>query len=941
MKLKVGRHQHLMKALISVVCLSATGVPALAQSPQALEEVLITGSSIKRVQAEGPLPVQTFTQQDIERSGVTSVTDFIQQLPAMQGFTSLAQSVGGGGGGITTASLHDVGEQYTLVLLNGRRIAPANSGTTIDLNAIPLSAIERVEVLTDGASAVYGADAIAGVVNFILKQGYQPLTMDARVKVLEYGGGQQQNFAISQGWGGLQSKGYGLFLSASLDKTNRLKSTDREFAKTGLISGQYGDLIYSLPDSAYGIGLSSRSIPPNVTVYSSGAPVSFSPYYKLNSKCPTGHVLVGSQCKFDYTSSVEIAPELERAAIFGSGKLKLGDSGWNLFGELAYADVKTTTRIAPFPGEFNLPYDTAPTSLYSKYVKPYIPSGNDFETCQATDPNCFVLVKYRLYELGNRTNEYANNSLHLVAGIEGSLSAWDLSGTATLSTQTVKDNYLAGYPLEAAFTAALTSGAIDPFQYPLGTMPASQVAALRGTQFIGTFSTDKINMLGLSGNAQRAMFNLPGGDLIASFGADFRKTGYKSTPSSVAAAGQILFDEPMTAFDLSRDNLGAYAEVLAPLINKLDLAGAVRLDSISGVKDKASGVTSGKTESAATYKVGAKYQALDTLLLRASYGTGFRTASMRQIAQPQVNFGVTGGAYACPLPAIAASNPSDPLLTPGYICDDGQFEVLQVSNSSLKPEKSKQWNVGLVWEPLDAVSVGLNYWSVEITDAISSISEEQIFDDPVRYRSLLGVKHKPTGSNYIAMLDKPINLGATQNQGLDWDLSFKKDLGIAKLTTRVSGTYLDVSRYTTPLSDTEYEWTSSLGKYGANGSVSFPNVITASATIEYGSWEHTLSMKSRDGYKDIQYSYDECVFYDPNADDCVAAGLDVPSYTTYDWSTKWLFEKNTSLTFAVENLFNEEPPRSLQTSASHAMGYDPRYASPYMRGFSLALQKKF
>ena len=140
------QHMKLSSVALAVSAFLWTGI---ANAQEKLDRVTVTGSSIKRVDAEGSLPVQTFSQQDIIKSGVTSVTDFIQQLPVMQGFSVAADSVGGGGGGITTASIHDVGEQYTLVLLNGRRIAPANSGTTIDLNSIPLSAIERIEVLTD------------------------------------------------------------------------------------------------------------------------------------------------------------------------------------------------------------------------------------------------------------------------------------------------------------------------------------------------------------------------------------------------------------------------------------------------------------------------------------------------------------------------------------------------------------------------------------------------------------------------------------------------------------------------------------------------------------------------------------------------------------------------------------------------------------------------
>lgn len=920
-------------SLMGLFVASAAGLtsPVFAQSKEVLEEVMITGSSIKRVQAEGPLPVQAFSQEDIVRSGATSVTDFVQRLPAMQGFTTQAESVGGSGGGVTTASLHDVGEQYTLVLLNGRRVAPSNSGTTIDLNSIPLTAIERIEVLTDGASALYGADAIAGVVNFILKSGYSPLTVDARIGVLEYGGGQQQNFAISRGWGGIESKGYELFLAASYDKTNRLKGSDREFAKTGIISGTYGGLSYDFFNG------SSRSVPPNVDVYGAaiggldddGFPIdsiSFSPYYKANGKCPAAHVYVGTQCYFDYTSTVEIAPEVTRAAVYGSGKVQLGDTGWKAFADLAYTDVSTVARIAPYPAEFAL--DTT-NPLYAIYVRPYLTTA---QAALVTDVN----VKYRLYDLGNRTNEYSTKSLHVVTGVEGSVAGWDVSGALTASNQTQDENYLGGYPLADKFNTALSNGSVNPFPYIVGTMPANQIAALRATQYVGKYSTDKISMMGIDGNMQRELFSLPGGDFVASLGVDYRNTGYKKTPTEVAAEALILFDDPQPKFDLSRSNLGAYAEILAPVRKTIDLTAAARYDQISGVKDKASGVNFGKTETAATYKVGAKWQSLDTLALRASYGTGFRTATMKEIAQPKVDFGVTGGTYDCPF-----NGSYDPrgYIAAGYVCPNNlQFEMFQGGNPDLKPEKSNQWNVGLVWEPLEALSVGLNYWSVDISDAVSSVSERLILENPAKYLSLYTTKYKSSnGKTYVSIIDAPINIGRTQNRGLDWDLDFKKTVAASTVHLRIAGTHLDESRYTLP--GTDDQWTSSLGKYGVNEAVSFPNIVTASASIEYGQWEHTLSMNSRDGYKDVQYSYDDCVFYD--SVDCVAAGLNVPSYTTYNWSTKWLVEKNTTLIIGIENLFNEEPPRSLQTSASHALGYDPRYASPNMRALSLAFSKKY
>jgi iron complex outermembrane receptor protein len=309
--------------------------------PQTVQRVEITGSSIKRIAAEASLPVQTFNEKDIKRAGVTSATDFIQQLPVMQGFTVAADSVGGGGGGITTASLHDVGEQYTLVLVNGRRIAPSNSGTTIDINAIPLSAIERVEVLTDGASALYGADAIAGVVNFILKKGAAPLSIDAKYSKPQSPGGKDKSISISKGFGDIEDDGYSVFLAASHQEEERMKASQRDFAKTGIIN--FNDPVTGKPLQFF--NGSSRSIPPNVTIrYNNAAgakkTVNVNPYLQINGKCPPAHVdaFGDGQCYFDYTSTVEIAPEVKRDNVYGSDSVKLVNSGFKAITQVSLGE---------------------------------------------------------------------------------------------------------------------------------------------------------------------------------------------------------------------------------------------------------------------------------------------------------------------------------------------------------------------------------------------------------------------------------------------------------------------------------------------------------------------------------------------------------------------------------------------------------------------------
>src|SRR5471030_708432 len=212
---------------VRLICASGLAIgmqAAVAQTaPDApIQRVEITGSSIKRITAEGALPVQTLSHLQIEQSGASSVADLIATLPSMQGFTPSPMSVKGGGGGIQTASIHAIGEGYTLVLLNGRRLAPATSGSTVNLASIPLAAVERVEILTDGANTLYGSDAIAGVVNFILKKNQTDLIVEGTFNSPKSSGGQSSNVSISKGWGEMDKDGFNVLVSAAHDESRAL-----------------------------------------------------------------------------------------------------------------------------------------------------------------------------------------------------------------------------------------------------------------------------------------------------------------------------------------------------------------------------------------------------------------------------------------------------------------------------------------------------------------------------------------------------------------------------------------------------------------------------------------------------------------------------------------------------------------------------------------------
>ncbi len=895
------------------------------EAGQPMQRVEITGSSIKRIAAEASLPVQSFNQKDIKKSGVTTVTDFIQQIPAMQGFSVAADSVGGGGGGVTTASIHDIGSAYTLVLLNGRRVAPANSGTTIDLNSIPLSAIERVEVLTDGASALYGADAIAGVVNFILKKGASDWEINAKYNRPQESGGASNSVSISKGFGDIDDDGYSVFFSASHDVQKSLKASQRDFARTGIIG---------FTDPATGRALqfingASRAIPGNATVKYRTAggieSVNLNPYALANGGCaPQNHDFYGDgNCYFDSPSTIEINPETKRDALFSSGSMKLGQSGFNAFYDFAYTEANVRASIAPMPAQFSIAQGSA---LYNQYILPNL-------TAEQAANGVNTVAYYRATGLGNRVYDYGTKATHVVAGVDGNAFGWDVNSAVTWSRNKQKQDYVGGSPLADKFQAAVDAGLIDPFS---GSVSDATRAALQASDFSGLYNTQTVTMKGWDARASRSAFVLPGGTAMLGVGVDYRNTAFTMAQEDVARSAAILNDGGAVDSGYERDNAGAYAELMMPVSKQLELTASARYDQIGAIEDKLTGSTIGNKENATTWKLSGKYSATKNLMFRAAAGTGFRAASMQEIAGVLEDWGVTGGNYQCPL-----TGSSHPLASYCGGVGRQQFEAFQGGNPNLKPEKSKQWSIGTVWEPTSSISMAIDLWNVEIRDQVSSVNEADIFANAGKYPDLFTTKHiNATGEDVLAVKLLPINIGKTENRGIDYDFTHKLNVYGGKLTSRLAGTWLLRSRYTVPGKDDE--WTTSLNRYGINDKVSFRHVVKASSSWETKQTTHTLTAAYRNGYTDKAQTEDDCaviVAGSPGA--CYGVTLRVPSYTTFDYQVAYRPMPKVEITAGIVNLFDRNPPFSLRNAGSHQVGYNPSYSSALGRQFYLSGSYRF
>ncbi|MEO5934333.1 MAG: TonB-dependent receptor plug domain-containing protein, partial [Duganella sp.] len=580
-----------MSRSVRLICASGLALgmhAAVAQTSDApVQRVEITGSSIKRITAEGALPVQTLSKAQIEQSGAASVADLIATLPSMQGFTTSSMSVNGGGGGLQSASIHSIGEGYTLVLLNGRRLAPATSGSTVNLASIPLAAVERVEILTDGANTLYGSDAIAGVVNFILKKNQTDAIIDASYSQPGSRHGQTSTASISKGWGDLEKDGFNVLVSAAHDETQASWAKDSSFSKSGVVPFYANGKAYKLYQ------LSSNSIPGTATVkYTTPDPTganpdgiphsaSFSPNLFATNACNGPNLFrVGNRCLFDYSATVQNTPALKRDSVFGSLNIKINENA-NFFAEALGSSFSNTAQYAPPAQGLGVPLNSA---LYAKSIAPYLTRLG--VPADATMKS--AAMNLRLADAGGRADRYKTVAKHLAFGVDGTFKGFDYRTAFTHSENKQTDTAAGGYMSLDAFDALVTSGKFDPF-----APPGNSQAVLAPAVLTNQFSETKSSIDQLQASASTELFKMPAGTAQLAVGADFTRQKYSEAPDAYSQGTnkqQPNFTDAILGggagalpIDASRKNWGTYGELLLPVLKSMDVTASTRYDSFGAV----------------------------------------------------------------------------------------------------------------------------------------------------------------------------------------------------------------------------------------------------------------------------------------------------------------------------------------------------------------------
>ena len=938
----------------SLISLGAMAADTTAtETTVELQEIVVTGSSIAQKLDESSLPVTILSSEEIAKTGFTSATDLIQNLPGMQGFVPASSSVNGGGGGVTTAAVHSLPSKYTLVLVDGQRMAGFELGSVqgegfgVNLNSIPLDAVERVEVLTDGASALYGADAIAGVVNFVLKKDQTEGNVYYNTSIPTQSGGNAWNAGISKGFGDLVNDGWNILITYSHDVQDKLEASQRAVSSQGAY----------FPFAANGTNYifnsrTSNTEPANVIISQLG--VTYNPYYQMNGNCGQGALAAplagaaGIQCRFNYAATVEDIPGYKRDSGLLKATFDLHDGG-KVWGEAVISQFDMVSQYAP-PAQ---PFGISPTenaSLWNAYVVPYLTSTGQTAT-QAT-------LGYRAVSAGGRTDDWQTKMRHIAIGWDGSYFGWDFKAAAVNSHGVLTDYAAGGYLDSSQFFSAIASGAYDPV---LATGTSSISSAILSSPFDQSYS----DVTTFSAGAQHKLFDLDGGPSILSVGAEYDRYKYSIAYSTLFLSQSGFSTEPanpdypiggnyaQVPFEADRNNWGLFGEWLFPILKELNVTASVRFDDyakvhsdevfsaaanpVTGLQDQLAAADLGNTFSDTTFKLSFRYTPIEMVSFRGSYGTGFKAPNLNDIAGALVFNSSTSGTYGCPFPGSA-----------GCLPGSAQYDLLAGPNgqsgaNGLKPEKSKQFGFGVRVEPLPQFSVALDYWNVKITNQVESqgIAEQVAFNNPSQYKSLFVNPYlDPAGFQTIALEQVPFNGGEAQYSGIDLNANYHVDLGFGRFNANWTGTYMLKQQYTDGPGLPEL---TDLGVYGPDQQVVFRIISNLELSLQTGGWVNTLMVHYKSGYRDETYTAGDATVFLANSNGTLGApaafgGLQVPSYETFDWQTALNIEKNIRLTAGVKNIADKAPPLSLQTGGGgNQVGYDGRYYDPigrtiYIRG---------
>lgn len=960
-----------MARILCGTMLAGLATPALAQEAAAAgttasETITITGSRVRRSIEDSPVPLQIFTPDDLRRDSVNSPEQFIALLTSngngLDNLASNADVVGGaqrGNNGASSANLRNQGAAATLILLNNRRV-PAHglNGGIVDINQIPLFAMERIEVLKDGASAVYGSDAVGGVINFITRTNMQGFEAQGFMDVTEAGGGNIFRGSVLGGWGDLDERGINIMAGVSFSDHKALRGDQRDFVNTfqpnrGLsvdtrgtpfatIFGLGGSGITPVsPDGLLFTTGTAPFVPGSSTIRASGG------INVLDLPGGPGCDVIDGQaayddkiwdfpqaqfaCAWDTGRAAVLQQPIQTLTYIGRANFRAGDHDFFLevtgsraesakrFSNLQITP-NTTTRNYVFPRNANT------AAVYDRIVDALVGTFPELEANRGLP----FTYRWRCIECGPREIQTETTTFRFAAGAAGPIAAgWDYELGASYGFSDATSVLGSGYYYRnsnASVTGiidVLNTGIINPFLLPGETQSDEALALLesasaRGVKLFG----GKFGLWQIDASASGPLFRLPGGMVQAAVGVDIRIEDYNFNGDARAANERPVilaapFDNANALSGASRTVKAAYTEVLIPLFKGFELTGAVRIDEYTGF---------GSTTNP---KIAAQYRPIPQLMFRGSYNTSFRVPAFNQLFN---------GVLESPFPSRDLADPGKcpggrpDSSIPG--CEVVQPTIISGGRRDLGPETAEQFSFGGVFEPAPGWFLSVDWWRIERKGTLRILG---LLNELVPNFDLFEDRFiRDAAGELVAIDNRWVNAGGAITEGIEITARGNTDIGRGNLAFGLDGTALTRKRQR--LLPNQPYGPSEIGVFSFAGDLGLKWRHNLFATFAQDDWTISLSQIFRKGYQNQVLPGVESGVVNPP--DLVETTKD---YVIYNLAASYNFNSWLRVTGGIKNLFDRDPPFAITYDSSFGSGssWEPRVADPRGRSYTLLVEARF
>ena len=908
--------------------------PPKSEPTEALQEVVVTGTMIRRTNAETAVPITILKADALRDQGITSVEQALNQLTSNNPTINIAQSVGTFSGGGTYADLRSLGASRTLVLLDGQRLAPSAFGgngtgnAAVDLSGVPFSAIDSIEVLRTGASSLYGSDAIAGVVNFITKKNFQGLSFSGTYDKPQKQGGSSSVLEGTFGHGDLQSDGYNLLLTVGWSKQNELQASARDFSAPGF-NPPLGYNATNNPGSWPGTAIDGSG-----NFWQAGFPACAGNPYLTTAL---------GNCAYRYSAATDLIPQHTETSALASITKSIGADnslqlqyfwtqsnvvGWA--GPMFYAFAMDPTS-AFYPGNAQGPSIASLTCISAPCSAPNFTGATGGAFAIWSDPN------------NNRYAGNLNTEQRALLTFAGHNGGWDYAASGNYSQNNNDNRNVSGYPNE--FTPAAQAGGhppladpvtqvLNPLINPFGAQPAAGQQVINDSYVNGTYSIGEDKRWSVDGHASHELGDAISKGNPATVALGFMVGGehyqYNTTAyNTVVQPATGLGNSSVTA---SRKFQAVFMELDLPITSTLDLTIADRQDWYSDF-----GTTNNP-------KIQARWQPAQWVTLRGTASTGFRAPSLFSLYNPPSLAASTGGNMGSGNPNCANAGGNPPSAIPPFTPATCNTQGLGLfgGNPNLTPETSENFDFGVVLNPITDMGITVDYYRILVKNTISAVPAQAIYGNPTEFSKYYvldntggltpsidsGIRCIPyTAPTCGYILVNSANTGRLSTDGIDLSIQYLQHTKIGTFREDFEGT--SILQFLAQ----QYTGGPELNLVGWYNELPPAYRFQTNFRLDWSSpgnmWGAGLGNQWWSGYID---QFQTCAQPGSPAN-CNPAQRNVGSWGTWDAYVSVKPVKQLTVLFGIKNLQDRNPPYTNAFQGNFAAGYNALIVDPTMRSF--------